>query len=141
MDQLQQLVERQAIADVMHAYCRLIDARDTAAFVELFTEDCVANYTRDDLRGKAEIHAFVDKFIQGLMQATQHQVSNFEIELTGDAEARSVSYVSAWHRFKKDRPDYLVHGQYHDRWRKEAGTWRIAERRIVVLGEVDQPKL
>ncbi|MDH4145587.1 MAG: nuclear transport factor 2 family protein [Acidimicrobiia bacterium] len=140
MDAMQQLLEREAIAREMHRYCRAIDAKDRAGYLGVFHTDAVANYTRGDVVGHDALGAFFDKFIGKLMAATQHQVSNFEIDFVSDDEASSISYVTAWHRFAEARPDYVVHGQYHDRWRRGADGWRMSERRIHVLGEVSQPR-
>jgi uncharacterized protein (TIGR02246 family) len=141
MDPVTALLEREAIAARMHQYCRSIDTRDVEGYLDTFAPDGLANYTRDDVVGRDALRAFYAKFIEGLMAATQHQVSNIEVAFADEASATSTSYVSAWHRFQAERPDYLVHGIYHDTWTKADGTWRMAARRIQVLGEVHQPRL
>lgn len=140
MDQLQQLMERQAITTAMHRYCRAADGRDAEGFVSVFAEDGVADYTRGPVVGREALRAFFDKFIGGMMEATQHQVSNIDIEFEDEKTARAVSYVTAWHRFRASKPDYVVHGQYHDVWTRQSGEWLLASRQVAVLGEVHQPR-
>jgi uncharacterized protein (TIGR02246 family) len=141
MDQLQQLLERQAITTAMHRYCRAADGRDPEGFVSVFAEDGFGDYTRGPLVGREALRAFFDKFIGGMMEATQHQVSNIDIDFDDEKTARAVSYVTAWHRFREPKPDYVVHGQYHDVWTRLSGEWLLASRRIAVLGEVHQPRV
>ena len=46
-----------------------------------------------------------------------------------------MSYVRAWHRYRDhDRPDMVLWGEYHDRWVKVDGRWRIKERRVLEAG-------
>ena len=46
-----------------------------------------------------------------------------------------MSYVRAWHRSRDhDRPDMVLWGEYHDRWARSDGRWRIKERRVLEAG-------
>lgn len=106
MDQLQQLIERQAITTAMHRYCRAADARDAEGFVSVFADDGWGDYTRGPIVGREALRAFFEKFIGRLTEATQHQVSNIDIEFDDDQTVQAVSYVTAWHRFRELKPDY-----------------------------------
>ena len=44
LDPIQQLVERQAIVDVIYAYCRNVDLVNEAVVADCFTEDCTVDY-------------------------------------------------------------------------------------------------
>ena len=46
-----------------------------------------------------------------------------------------MSYVHAWHRYRDpDRQDMVLWGEYHDRWARLDGVWRILERRVLEAG-------
>lgn len=124
----------------MNRYCASVDTKDTDGLLSLFTTDAVANYTRGDLVGHDALRRFFDKFIGTMMEATQHQISNIDIEFDNDDQATATSYVTAWHRFIEPRPDYIVHGRYVDSWRRVDSDWKIANRRIEMMGEVTQPR-
>ena len=81
-----------------------------------------------------------------MLQATHHQIGNIEIgnieiDLVDDDHATAVSYDTAGHRFRAERPDYLVYGAYHDRWQRKDGSWQLAERRIRINGEVNLARI
>jgi len=140
MDEIGQLLERERITKVMNRYCTAVDTKDVDGFVAVFTNDGVANYTRDDLVGHDALRAFFDQFVGQVMEATHHQISNIDIDFVDDDHARATSYITAWHRFNEPRPDYVVHGRYLDKWHQIAGEWQLAERRIDMMGDVVQPR-
>ena len=48
--------------------------------------------------------------------------------------ARAISYVQAWHRPADGGDDYTLHAQYHDKWVKIFGVWKLSERRLKTAG-------
>ena len=140
---VQQLVDRQEIVDLIHAYCRNVDlvrADDVAA---LFTDDCVVDYgpgLGSPTHGSAEL---AERLGRGLPRfaATSHHVSNIQIEFdeSGDA-ATGCTYLYAWHRYPEAAdgpqvPDAHLWAQYHDRFVRTPAGWRIAERTLKVAGQ------
>jgi uncharacterized protein (TIGR02246 family) len=135
--QLQQLVDRQAIVDVIHAYCRNVDLLRPADVAALFTDDCTVDYGPGLGRpsnGAAELER---RLAAGLptFAATSHHVSNIEVAFDGDDAATATTYVYAWHRYDDDRPDAHVWARYHDLFVRRDGGWRIAERVLRVAGQ------
>jgi len=138
------LVARQAICDVIHAYCRGVDTLDAEAVAALFTEDCVVDYgpgLGQPTHGSAALAA---RLANGLPRfaATSHHVSNIEVELNRDAtSATTITYLLAWHRYPDDRPDGILYARYHDRFvlqdDRQRSTWLIAERVLRVAGQQD----
>lgn len=137
LDQIQQLVERQAIVDVIHSYCRNVDVVNAAEVAECFTDDCTVDYGpgmgtvtrgKDNVRERlgAGLHRFA---------ATSHHVSNIEVSFESETSARTITYLYAWHRFPGDQPDAHLWAQYHDRFVKVNGRWLIAERVLKVAGQ------
>ena len=60
---------------------------------------------------------------------TQHLLGNVMIEVEGDS-ARSSCYVSDMHKGTgaKAALTFSTLGEYHDRWQREGGVWRMAHR-------------
>jgi hypothetical protein len=74
--------------------------------------------------------------------ATNHTISNIEIEFVHADEARASSYVQAWHAFAEDgRPASVLYGRYDDVWVRMPDGWRMRERRFKVAGgDFSKPK-
>lgn len=132
---LDRLEERAEIADQMFRYARATDWLETERHREVFVEDCVfASPHSGDMEG---VDAVVEWMSRALapFEATQHLIGNISIEFTGPETATAVSYVRAWHRHRDhSRPDMVLWGEYHDRWVKVDGGWRIKERRVLEAG-------
>lgn len=135
---VQRLIDRQAIVDVIHAYCRGVDTIDVALLSTVFADNCVVDYgpgLGGPTVGAAEV---VARLASGLPRfaSTLHRVSNVDVTFTDADVATGIAYVDAWHRYPDDRPDAVVRGCYHDRFIRVAdGGWRIAERILRVAGD------
>lgn len=131
---LQELVDRQRISDVLIAYCNALDRMDLPAIATLFTEDCFVDYGPGELfqsRGAKALAKSLERMWR--WSRTSHHLSNIRIEFENGATANAVSYVYAWH----ERPDgstATILGQYHDQFVCKQQVWRIAQRRMVMNG-------
>jgi uncharacterized protein (TIGR02246 family) len=125
---LQGLLDKAAIADVIHAYCLAFDRAEAEAVVALFTEDAVVDYGPDvpPMTGRAALAPMVAKGLAERFAATSHHVSNIMIRLDGPDRATSVCHLYAWHRYRDGSPDGHLWAQYHHAFRREAEGWRIA---------------
>lgn len=134
MTTLQSLLARQEISALLYDYCRALDAMDMNLLRSVFTEDCVVDYGPE--AGMRTVGR--DRLVEGLeplmrrWTRTSHHLSNVQIWL-GDGEARSISYVMAWHEFP-DRSSTTLLAQYHDRHVRRHERWQVAERRLVMAG-------
>jgi uncharacterized protein (TIGR02246 family) len=133
--EIQRLADGVAIRSVLHAYCDAVDRNDIEAAAALFTEDCRYDFApgfqgagREALR---EVVAAVGQF-----SATSHHLSNVEVEFEGNGRASSVAYLFAWHRFPDhpSRADAYLWGRYVDALVRTPEGWRIAERRMEIVG-------
>jgi 3-phenylpropionate/cinnamic acid dioxygenase small subunit len=129
------LDDRAAIADQMYRYARATDWLETDGHREVFVEDCVfASPHSGDVHGVDAVVAWMDRAL-AQFEATQHLIGNIAIEFDGADSATAVSYVRAWHRSRdRARADMVLWGEYHDRWSRVDGRWRIAERRVLEAG-------
>ena len=132
--ELQELVDRQEISDVLIAYCCALDKMDLPAIVALFTQDCLVDYGPDkrlQSRGSSALAESLERMWR--WSRTSHHLSNIQIQFEKSDSSSTVSYVLAWH----ERPDgstATIMGQYHDRLVREIEGWRIKERRMVMNG-------
>ena len=134
---IEELVARQHIADLIHAYCRHVDANEPDKVAELFSADCVVDYgpgLGGPIRGAEALAAALGPGL-ARFEATHHQVSNIELTSLSRNRATGIAYVTAWHRFPGDTPDAVLYGQYHDVFQRHHGRWEIAERRLLASGE------
>lgn len=134
---IEELVAREAITEVLNAYCAHVDANEPEKVAALFQSDCTVDYG-PGLGGPIEgAEALAKGMGPGLARfdATHHQLSNVRISLEGRDRATAVSYVTAWHRFPGDTPDAILYGQYHDVLVRHHGKWRFQERRLLAAGE------
>jgi hypothetical protein len=131
----ERLEDRAAITDQMYRYARATDWLETSMHREVFTDDCVfASPHSGDVVGVDAVVAWMDRALAPF-EATQHLIGNIWIDFTGSNTARAVSYVRAWHRYRdRNRPDLVLWGEYHDRWRNDGDCWRIEERRVLEAG-------
>jgi 3-hydroxyacyl-CoA dehydrogenase/ketosteroid isomerase-like protein len=125
---------RLAIVRLLHRYCAMLDAMELELVHELFTDDCLVVYGDDERmqsRGAANLAQSLRRL--GRFARTSHHLSNVEIDFDGPDTARGRSYVLAWHQ-RPDGGSQTLYAQYHDRFVRTAGGWRIAERRQFTNG-------
>lgn len=134
-----ELLDRQAIGELIHAYCWHFDMNEPAALAALFTEDARVDYGPEfpDLQGRAEIEKAVAKGLRTLFAATSHHVSNIRITFDGPDGAESDCYLYAWHRYRDGRPESELWGRYHHRFRRTPEGWQIAGLVLKAAGARD----
>jgi hypothetical protein len=130
-DPVQELLDKQAVYEVVLRYCRGIDRLDLEAVRDCYHPDGVDHHTgfsgpRDD---------YVRWVGEGLgrFEGTMHVVANHLVELDGDV-AFSETYGNAHHwGSPPDDPglNFVSGFRYVDRLERRAGVWRIAERHAV----------
>ncbi|MBU6266709.1 MAG: nuclear transport factor 2 family protein [Sphingomonadales bacterium] len=143
-----ELLAIERIRQLKARYFRMMDTRDFTALGELFTADATFDFTEalgfrpvggawqgkrgGVVRGR---EAIVETIRRALAEATSaHHGHDFEITIESASEARGIVAMTDTLR-GLDRVTPRLHGagHYHDRYRCEAGTWRIAETRLVRL--------
>lgn len=132
--ELQRLIDRAAIQDVLARYFQGIDAADKDQVRTCFTDDIRAAY---DGRGSAEnieelmntFHAFKNK-ASGAWKATSHFMGNLSFMLLRDDVAETETYAIAFLSTTHPSGDRIVMRslRYLDRLRKTKDGWRISER-------------
>lgn len=132
---LQELSDRQEIADVIARFCLLLDEYDIDGAAALLTDDCVSDFgpSRGEvLTGRT---AYRDRMArsQGEFRLTHHQLGQHLASFPDANTCDAITYVTAWHeRWDGSRP--WVRLRYVDRLVRTPGGWRIAERRALAAG-------
>ncbi len=126
---MQTLIDRQAITDLIHRYCRSVDRLDIPLGHSIWHEDGVADYGAAVYQGPGK--GLID-YICAQHRNTlhhSHQVSNILIHLDGD-RAGSESYVSASLRVLSGKQvrQISVWGRYIDSWSRREGRWGLDKR-------------
>lgn len=128
-----------AITDLFHAYAMHFDRNEPEAVAALFTDDALIDYGPDvpPIRGRSQIVPRIGPGLNEIFAATSHHLSNITIRFDDDETAFAIAYVYAWHRYRDGSPDGELWGQYHNRFRRTADGWRIAELVLEVAGVSD----
>ncbi|MCF6506810.1 nuclear transport factor 2 family protein [Blastococcus sp. MG754426] len=137
---VREIGDRQAVADLVHAYCAFFDENRPDDVAALFTPDAVVDYGPESptIVGAGAIARTIAIGLAGTFAATSHHVSNLQVVLDGDDSARSTCYLYAWHRYVDGSPDGELWGRYHHRFVRTPGSgWRIAGLRLEAAGSVD----
>ena len=132
--ELQELVDRRAIDDVLLRYSTALDTRQWDLLDQVFTTDAQIDYAtsggikgnRADLKRWFREEAFIP------FTSWQHHLTNMAVELDGDT-AHGETYYTFW-GINKEGPPTLAFGRYIDRFEKRDGRWAIAHR--VCVNEV-----
>jgi len=125
--------DRLAITRLLHRYCAMLDSMELELVTELFTPDCAVIYGPDErMRSEGADNLAASLRRLHRFARTSHHLSNVDIDLDAN-EARGRSYVLAWHQHPDGRTQTL-YAEYHDRFVRTAGGWRIAERRQLTHG-------
>ena len=136
------LEDREAIRTLWAEYGRTLDARDFAAFSQLFARDAEFVGGGPPARGPAAIGAFLEKAIGTNYPNSKgknfHLYFNESIDVQGD-RGTGVSkggYVMA--TADNTKADFLLLATYRDEYVKEDGQWKF--RRRQTIGEIPVPR-
>ena len=127
MDQIDR-EDHAALRSLADAYARSVDRRDADAFLAVFTDDGVLETPAGSRRGRAQLAEILDRI--AVYARTFHLVGQATYDLDGDAATGEV-YCMA-HHWNEDGSGHVMYIRYHDRYRRDAGGWRISERRLLV---------
>ncbi len=132
MSEVDVLVAKQAITEVLYRYCRGLDRMDREVALSVFHDGATADYGPLFAGTGVEFVDWVWTAHQGLDNHS-HQITNVLIDVNGD-RAVSEAYVTVALRTKPDDGnivDIVDRGRYLDRWARLDGRWAIEERRFV----------
>lgn len=131
-DALQQVLDKEAIRDLVLLYSRAIDRKDVALLRDLYTEDATDTHG-DSFDGPADAYCeFIEQALP-YMTYSGHHVCNHLISIKGD-EGNGEVYAAAWHVIPdQENPGQQVEDfmcvRYIDNYRRcDDGKWRFSRR-------------
>jgi len=137
--ELQALLDKQAITEVLNLYLRGADRADIDLIAAAYHPGAIEDHGGLYM-GPAE--AYVAMMAEQLPHAKimNHLCTNVLIDLDGDS-ANVESYILAYSRMKKDgeKFDSLTLARALDRFERRDGAWKIAHRRLVWEWNHDMP--
>lgn len=130
MDLLQQIADRQALAELVGLYCRAVDRRDFALLRRLYHPEAVHDHGGLFRGNREEFLAFLERSMDDVV--TQHFVGNTLFTLNGD-RAEGEVYTINYHVIGTDhRRDYVAGGRYLDHYARHEGKWVFMARRRLI---------
>ena len=144
---IQEMIDREAITQVLNDFARTVDELDFQAMSRCFTEDLIWDYgpgagvvinRRDDLVAfvteaySPEREVTEESMVRVRIHKTSHHISNIRVDFEGPDAARSETYVFTWHEMVDDDRPGLVWGKWRDQWTRTAEGWRIHARKMIV---------
>jgi SnoaL-like domain len=136
---LDELIDRAAIADVAYAYAHGVDRRDWALYRSIFLERIdVDFFTWAGIRQSYAIDEWV-AMVRGTLasfDSTQHTLTNLAITLDGD-QAVCVANMTARHNLVVGgtQESQILGGYYTNRLVRTALGWKIAACALMITWE------
>lgn len=138
---LQQMIDKDAIRELVLLYSRAVDRKDVALLRDLYTEDATDSHG-DSFDGPADAYCdFIEKSLP-YMPYSGHHVCNHLISVDGD-EANGEVYALAYHviptREGGQEEDFMA-VRYIDNYRRCAdGKWRFSKRVVTYDFKLRRP--
>lgn len=128
---LDELLDKQAIHELINAYCNAADRHDHDKMRALYHDDAIDEHGQF---AKGPAKDFIAKLpqIQAPMAILHHNVTTVNLKLDGD-RAEGEVYLLAFHQVKDGERlyDVLIGGRYFDKYEKRDGMWKFSHRSIV----------
>ena len=126
---LQELLDRAQITDVIVRTALAQDAHDWQAVADCFAPEAVYLHPGGRMEG---VEAIVERSRRALepLDGSQHLIGSIQVTVAGD-DGRTTSYFQAQHvrHAAAGGALYAIAGTYHDTFARRHGQWRIVERR------------
>lgn len=125
-DALMRILDERDIERALYTAARAMDDHDWTAVAEVFADDATGDLGAGSLVGSAAIVALIRSYLDAC-GPTQHLLGNVIVDVAGDT-AVSRAYVHDLHLSVDGSERFYTMGEYHDRWERRSGRWRIVER-------------
>lgn len=129
--EIQALLDKQAIHDVLVSYCRGADRADVALIAAAYHPDAIEDHGGTFKGPASDYVAQIAAVLPGA-RFMSHSTTNILIELDGD-KALVESHILTFSRMRVDGEKFetLTLARAIDRFEKRGGAWKIAHRRLV----------
>jgi hypothetical protein len=143
-DNVQWLVDRARISDLLFSFAGSLDTRDFDTYVGNFTEDGTLELPNPDSDTGAGVKIHRDQLLhtlQGLKKfsATHHISTNHQIAIDGDT-ASSRSYLQAVHVGSSPFDHWDAGGWYDCEYRRTPEGWKFTRVKLTEVWLAGDPK-
>jgi uncharacterized protein (TIGR02246 family) len=125
------LEDKDAIREIMAAYCHALDACRFADVANLFADDGVWTTDYGEAKGCGAIEEMLRSFlpVKGEGPQRKHYIANIIIKVDGD----SAESISDYLVVRESGPDLIpvMGGTYKDKWVRQDGAWRFKRKELV----------
>jgi hypothetical protein len=128
--QLQQLLDREAIREVIQRFARGLDRHDDELVASTYHPDALDHHGAF-LGSPAEFIPWANALHAADWSVHQHHLTTHTIELDGDVAHAETYCIGAFRRRDEAVVD-LAGGRYIDRLERREGGWRIIAREAVI---------
>jgi hypothetical protein len=130
-DALQQLIDKQALHELVLTYCRACDRRDFVLLRTLYHDDAIDDHGAM-FCGSADAYVAWLPGVLANFAATVHSVSNALFVVAGE-RAQGELYALAYHRTHAPQArDIVIGGRYLDHYERRAGVWKFSRRSLAL---------
>ena len=121
--------DRASIRELQARYETAVEAKDAAAYSQLFTEDAVLQAANDVARGRKAIGAELAKSV-ALNQS--HVVSNAVIRINGNTATSTSAWIALDHTVSSGHSQVIAYGHYEDEYTRGNRGWLFSKRTVVI---------
>lgn len=128
---LQEVLEREAINDLVNRYCHVIWREELDEYPKLYTEDGILRWTNPD-RPPVQGHAALREMIEPMVvdHSPRQFVHNIRIQLLGPDKAMGQCCVEV--RIILDGKEGYLVAYYEDEFAKVDGEWKFSLREVTL---------
>jgi hypothetical protein len=131
MSDLDSLLAKQEITEVLFTYCRGVDRLDEALVRGIYHEESYDDHGYWKGRGQ-DFGPFVIDRLREANVGTTHSITNILINLDGDVAVSESQVMVTLRRRGEDNLVDVMGARYVDRFSKRQGRWKIEERTVVL---------
>jgi len=137
---IERLLDRVEINELMARYCRYADLLDAEGMAACFTDDCIVAYVPASIaapaRSKQELLGFLRQYFPNSVSSS-HYITNVEMVFDDPDQATACTYMYSWQRFKgyPAAADCHRFGRYEFRLVRTAKGWRFSRLNLLSAGE------
>jgi hypothetical protein len=130
-ENLQTLIDKQALAELVYGYCRACDRRDFTLLRTLYHDDAIDDHGTM-FRGSADEYVAWLPGVMANFEATVHSITNALFVVRRD-DAQGELYTHAYHRTPApDAREIVIGGRYLDRYARRGGVWKFLHRSLAL---------
>ena len=124
------IADEQEIRSLVHRYADAASRRDPAGVASTFTDDGEWHASElGNFKGRDAMVAFFTTMLDGWNVFLQGLQSGVVVVDPGNADRATGRWFVQETGQRAEGSDVWIAGVYHDEYRREASTWRIARRR------------